>query len=486
MNAPPPPSEQKPPVALNPVLLWVSGGAFVLFVCFAFGLFILMTRTEPLAQQLVREARHFADDDWPRPSHFDPPVPGRFAQAIAPLLEELSWLPEVALSELTCPRSDPYIDIDDAESIDFEGDYEAEMEAFNDANEALVEQCRLVSRGEAPLETVPFECIEVLRQHRELLHRVLATTRVEMGGLPEHLGSLSRPDESEWQGGINLLARVAELAALETRVLLAEGRPEEAVDTCVDGLALSRELSLGAGMYGLRLSARSHDTLFLPCAAALEAAPLERQREAQHQLTRLSQGYPPLSTVLREESVYQQLSTYGDLLSPPAIDALPPGGQALLEEQGSYYYEPGEHPRLRPYAWRRNAAMFDAMVAVADLPAEQRRKAFSSIDVGRDLVLEEEAWHTADYSLEADALEPQRYQALALAAIVEVEIARARLGTWPQALSSQVEKSFLLSADTDFEAWLVPADGVLGVPELRLAAPVPPSPRPRYAGGGLR
>jgi hypothetical protein len=485
MNAPPPPSVHKPPVALNPVLLWVSGGAFVLFICFAFVLFILMTRTEPLSQRLVSEARRFDGDDWPRPSHFSPPAPGRFAQAISPLMEELSWIPELALSELICPRSDPYLDLDDSESIDFEDGYEAEMEAYNEANEALKEQCQLVSRGEAPLETVPFECIEVLRQHRELVHRVLAATRVETGGLPENLSSLSRPSEDEQQG-INLLARVAELAALETRVLLAEGRPEEAVDTCLDGLALSRELSLGAGMYGLRLSTKSHDTLFLPCAAALEAAPLERQREAQEQLARLRQGYQPLSIALREESVYQQLAIYGDLLSPPAIDALPPEGQALLGDPGSYYYEPGEYPRLRPYVWRRNAAMFEAMVAVADLPAGQRRKAFSSIDLEQDLVLKEQAWHAEDYSLQADELEPQRYQALALAAIVEVELARAQLGTWPEELSSLVAGSFFLSADTGFEAWLVPADGVLGVPELRLAAPVPPSPRPRYAGGGLR
>ncbi len=480
MNAPPPPPA--PPsasVPLNPVLLWVSGGALVLFICGAFVLFILMTRTEPLSQRLVREARSFDGDDWPRPSHFDPPVAGRFSQALTPLVPELEGIELLSPSELTCPRSES----DDEEEYDEA--FMAEMDAYTEADAALTEQCQWVSRGEAPLETAPYECLELLRKHRELLHQVLATTRVELGGLPESLGSLARPVD-EAPIGINLLRRVVELAALEIQVLRAEGRPEEAVDTCLDGLALSRELSLGAGVYGFELSAQSHELLFLPCAAALEAAPLERQREARVQLARLRQGYPPLSTLLREESVYQQLSAYGDLLAPPAVDALPSEAQALIDAGITYYYYgPGKYPRLRPYVWRRNAAMFEAMRAVADLPAEQRRKAFSSIELSQGLVLEDEAWRTEDYSRKADLLEPLRNQALALAAIVEVAIARAEQGTWPETLPPLVAGTFFLTADSAFEAWLVPAREVLGVPELLLTAP-PPAPRRRYAGGGLR
>ncbi|HEX8704578.1 MAG TPA: hypothetical protein VF815_37445 [Myxococcaceae bacterium] len=464
----------------NAVLLWVCGGAFVLFICGAFMLFILMTRTEPPSQRLVREARRFDGDDWPRPSHFDPPVPGRFAQAITPLVPELEAMDLLAPSELVCPRSEPF---DDEE--EYGEAFMAEMEAYSEAEEQLKEQCRLVTRGEAPLETVPYECLEVLRQHRELLHQVLATTRAEMGGLPESLGSLARPAYDELSN-LNLLKRMAELAALETQVLRAEGRPEEAVDTCLDGLALSRELSLGAGMFGLELAAQSHDTLFLPCAAALESAPLERQREAHGQLARLRQGYPPLSTLLREESVYQQLVSYSDLLSPPAIDALPAQAQAFVEEQNSYYYDEGKYPRLRPYVWRRNAAMFEEMMAVADLPAEQRRKAFSAIDLSRELVLADQGWRTEDYGRQADVLEPMRHQALALAAIVEAELAHAEHGTWPQTLSPTVAGTVSLTTEASAEAWLVPVPGVLDVPELRLTAPVPPSPRRRYAGGGLR
>lgn len=482
MNPPSPPPAQKPQVAWTPELLWVSGGALVLFIIGAFGLFLLMTRTEPLAQRLVREARHFHGDDWPRPSHHEPAVPGRFAEALAPLLPELELMPELAPSELTCPRGEDVV-YEDEESYAAD----AELFAHEQAREELEEQCLRVSRGEAPLDTAPWECLEQLRTHRELLHRVLAATRAQLGGLPEELGSLARPVDEE-PAGLTLLERVARLAALETQVLRAEGRPEEAVDTCLDGLALSRELSLGAGLYGLSMSARSHDVLFLPCAAALEAAPLERQRQALEQLARLRQGYPPLSVVLREESVYQQLFNYGELLSPPALDALPEPAQELLSGRDSYYYyrTPSASPRLQPYVWRRNAAMFDEMVAAADLPAAQRGRAFASIDVAQSLLLQEQAWRAQDYGAQAHAREDQRHQALALAAIVETHLARAEQGTWPEQLSPLVAGTLFLEADNSLEAWLVPSYAVSSVRELRLTArpPPPAPPRPRYAGGG--
>jgi hypothetical protein len=479
MNPPSPPPAQKPSVAWNPALLWVSGGALVLFIIGAFVLFLLMTRTEPLAQRLVREARSFHGDDWPRPSHHEPAVPGRFAEALTPLLPELELMPELAPNELTCPRGEDALHEDERYDVD------AELFAHEQARVELEEQCLLVSRGEAPLDTAPWECLEQLRTHRELLHRVLATTRAELGGLPEQLGSLARPAAEE-PVGLALLERVVRLAALETQVLRAEGRPEEAVDTCLDGLALSREMSLGAGMYGLSMSARCHDVLFLPCAAALEAAPLERQREALEQLARLRQGYPPLSVVLREESVYQQLFNYGELLSPPALDALPEQAQELVSHLDSYdyYRPPGTYPRLRPYVWRRNAAMFDELVAAADLPAEQRGRAFASIDVAQSLLLQEQAWRAQDYSQQAQPREDQHHQALALAAIVEAHLARAEQGTWPEQLSPLVAGTLFLEADNSLEAWLVPGDTVRGVPELRLTAQQPPPPRPRYAGGG--
>lgn len=478
MSPPPPPAAQKPPGVWNPVLLWVSGSALVLFIIGAFGLFLLLTRTHPLAQRLAREAWSFHGDDWPRPSHHEPAVPGRFAQALTPLLPELELLPDPAPHPLTCPRSDDALDGD-------EEYYDSELVAYMDAQENIEDLCLRVSRGEEPLEAAPWECLDRLRTHRELVHRVLATTRTEIGGLPEQLGNLARAsyDASE---SLHLLERVVELAALEIQVLRAEGRPEEAVDTCLDGLALSRELSLGAGMNGLELSAQSHDTLFLPCAAALEAAPLERQREALAQLARLRQGYPLLSAVLREESVYMQLGYHGELLSPPALNALPEQAQEFISDRDPVFFHKPLFisPRLQPYVWRTDVATFDEMVAVADLPLRQRDRAFASIDTAKSLMFQDTAVRAQDYSERARLRDGQRYQVLALTAIVEAHLARAELGTWPEQPLPLASGTFFLEADNSLEAWLVPGPEVSGVPELLLTARQPPLPPPRYAGGG--
>jgi hypothetical protein len=123
---------------------------------------------------------------------------------------------------------------------------------------------------------------------------------------------------------------------------------------------------------------------------------------------------------------------------------------------------------------------------VADLPAEQRRKAFSSIDTRQGTVPENLAWHAQDYSEQADELEPQHLQSLALTALVEVELARAEQGTWPEALPPALAGTFSLVADNSLEAWLVPLKPARELPELRLTAEPPPAPRPRYAGGVFR
>ncbi|MDY7232782.1 hypothetical protein [Hyalangium rubrum] len=472
MDASTPPS---PSAALNPTVLWVAAGSAVLFIFCAFSAFLLMTQTEPLSERLAREAQAIEGIAWPRPSHVTPAPPGTFAQALTPLLPALNALPELAPSL----RASPHLD---AES-------EGESEAYSDAYDALEEQCQAVSRGEAPLSAAPGACLEVLHKSRELLHRVLVATRVEVGGLPASMGGLARPADLLDPTRMNSLKRVVELAALETRVLGAEGRPEEAVDTCLDALALSRELSLGGGMYGRALSASCHEFLFQPCAQALDVAPRERQRLALEQLARLRQGFPPLSAVLREESVYEQLSAYGDLVSPPAFDLLPPQSQELVTPHDSWmfaYARSSRHPRLRPYEWRRNAALFDAMVAAADLPPEQRREAFLAIDENTGLLPGEHRWRAKDYHDQAETFAAQPLQALALAALVEVDLARAEQGAWPEVLSPELEAAFWLDPESDFEAWLVPRDARLGVEELRLTAGTAPSapPGPAYAGGG--
>jgi hypothetical protein len=456
-----PPAPEKPRPAPRDSLPWLlGGGALVLGVACVAGILFMMTDPGSLPERLAREINAFEGAPWPRPSHASHPTPGTFAEALGPLMPEFEEIPISWPEDGICPHVDTEL--------------EDELTAYDEAGEALTELCSRVAKGKAPLADLPMPCFVTLHESREVLHRVLAATRAEVGGLPAGLGSLSRPDSDEHYG-FGELGYAVELAGQEMRLLAAWGQTVEAVDTCMDALALSREMSLGGGLFGLRLADEYHDHLYLPCAEVLDVASVERKREALEQLARLRQGYAPLSAALREESVYRQLRTYGALLPPQVRDTLPEIARDLIDpEMDGVYFMNDENPRLRPYAWRRNVAIYDAMIAAADLPAAERRQRFRAIDTSGMRPWMGSLWSAQLVSEQLDALERHRIQALALAALVEVDLARAARGEWPAALPPELSQAVILEADSSGEAWLVPRSLAGDVPALRVTADAAP------------
>lgn len=397
----------------------IGCGVLIFIPLCAAGLFWWLMRTEPLIERLVREANAFEGAVHPRPAHVVPPVPGTFAQAVEPLLPELFKLPEPEPDTVPRPVEDD----------------EATSEAWSRAFTALGERCREVASGLAPLETMPPPCRREIEEGREIMRRVLAATHAEAGGLPAGAGSLSRDGSYEHPSAMHALGRVVQLAALESRMLLAAGHPEQAVDTCLDALALSRELGLGGGLHGGKLSASTQELAYRPCAAALGAAPVERKRQALDQLARLWEGLPPFSSLLREESVFHQLSTFGpDFFPLEVLPRLPPAGRTLITGRGGWFYYTSRigHPLLRKYLWRRNVSLFDAMARKADLPPDERRRAFTQLATDyAPLVHYPSAVSALKYHDELAALDAQRLQAAQLVALVQVDLARAEQGPHP-------------------------------------------------------
>ncbi len=447
------------PRAASRVPLWAIGGGVLLCILGCTGLlFWLMVRTGPLVERLIRESHAFEGAIHPRPAHVVPPISGTFAQAVEPLLSEGVELPEPELDSGARPSRDD----------------EAAWAAWSRAREALHEQCLDVASGKASLETSPPSCLQALEEGRELMRRLLVATHAESGGLPTGAGNLSWTSSFTEPSRVRALSRTVELAALESRGLLAEGRSEQAVDTCLDALALSRELSLGGGLHGGKLSATRHDLAYRPCAAALDAAPLERKRLALQQLARLQQGWPSFSSMLREESVFHQLATFGpDLFPTEALPRLPPAGRSLLRARGGWFYITSRlgHPLLRQYLWRRNVTLFDAMAAQADLPPAERQRAFARLD--NDYTLFggfPGAVSASAYHLELAPLELQRLQAAMLVALVRVDLARAEQGQWPDPLPDEAGLWLRLEVLGSQEARLAPRDAALMDQALLLTA----------------
>ena len=421
-------------------------------------LFWWLLRTGPLIERLVSESNAFEGAVHPRPARVIPPAPGTFAQAVQPLLPEIFKLPEPEPDTVSRPV----------------GSDEAASEAWSRAFTALHERCREVAAGLAPLETMPLPCRRELEEGREIMRRVLVATHAEKGGLPAGSGSLSRRDSYVHRSGMHALGRVVRLAALESRLLLAAGRPKQAVDTCLDALALSRELSLGGGLHGGKLSASTQELAYRPCADALDAAPVERKRQALEQLARLWEGLPPLSSLLREESVFHQLATFGpDFFPPEALSRLPPAGRKLIEHQGGWVFFTDRigHPLLRQYLWRRNASLFDAMARKADLPPADRRHAFARLDADHALLADYPgAARALEYHRELAALDAQRLLAAMLVALVQVDIARIEEGRWPATLPDTAAQQLRLEILSDQEARVIPGDAELEGHALRLTA----------------
>jgi hypothetical protein len=424
---------------MNRSLLTFASGVLILLVAGAGAFAWLSLRAGALGDQLVQQANEQVRATWPRPSHVDAPTPGSFGEALSVLMPE-------------------------AQRLHKSSDYDVlERE----------KACKLVELGTAPFERLAEPCRQLLESRRELLPRILAATRAETGGLPPGLTAFSDP-QHPFQKGRTALRHLPRLAGLEIRRLLSEGQPGAAVDTCMDALALSREFALGGAFTGMLLSSQSIEHLYQPCASALDTAPGQRKRQALGQLARLRQGFPPLSSVLQSDSVLTQLSYYGSLLSKEQLAALEPAAAALARDALDQTVLPG--PRvLARHHWRTSVRFLDALVAAADLPPNERQKAFARIDLALSNrwfdVPPEEAAQLHELALKAD----RRGLLLeALSTLVQVDLERSEQGRWPAALPSGAVPPLALETSSPTEAHLKPSDPTLDGYALRLTADSPP------------
>lgn len=429
-------------------LIPVAGGMLALLLVCAGSLAYLQLRTGPLEERLVREVNALAQARYARPSHVQPPSPGTFARHLEPLLEDVLHL------------------------------YQERQKSGTGPDSTLGQHCRDVADGKLPTSSLPSACGETLERARPLLERVLAATHAEFGGLPERLGVLAPVTHARANGKFALMY-VVNLAALDTRLKLAQGLPQAALDTCLDALALSRELELGGGMEGQLLSATGHGVLYRPCADALDAAPTERKRLAIAQLVKLAEGFAPFSMSLRHESALVQLVYFRGLLSDEALAALPPHSEDCvpLELRDEEAIDDGPLGSRR--AWWTLVEGFDALTAAADLPTPARRRAFALLEASE----EEERLgsihgpHIATYGEYAERLDLRRLQHDALITLAEVDLARAERGHWPESPPHHKDSSFVLETLGPSEARLQPCARAHSAQGLRVTADVPPTAR---------
>ncbi|QSQ11061.1 hypothetical protein [Myxococcus landrumensis] len=432
-------------------LVTIAGGVLLALVIGAVGLAFMMLRTGPLEERLVREVRVLTETRYTRPAHVSPPAPGTFAQRLQPLLDPVLRL------------------------------YQERPKASGAPDSPQSQPCRDVADGKLPVTSLPTGCGEALERARPLMEQVLAATHAEVGGLPEGMGALAPLTPARANGKFALMY-VVHLAALETRMKLSQGEASAALDTCLDALALSRELELGGGMEGQLLAATGHGVLYRPCADALDTAPLERKRRALTQLARLAEGFAPFSQTLRHESVFIQLVHFGDHLSEEALASLPPGSRDLVPEELRALASPSAPPLMERRLWWKLVEGFDALTASADLPTGARRRAFALLEAQAeedDVPLDSlHGPDVATYGEYAERLDLRKLQHNALIALAEVDVARAERGQWPETAPRHKDSSFVLEALGPTEARLEPCSRAYASQGLRVTADPPSTARP--------
>lgn len=425
-------------------LVTVAGGVFAVLLACAGGLAYVKLRTGPLEARLVREVNELTQARYARPSHAHPPRPGTFARHLEPLLDDVLHL------------------------------YQERQKSGTGPDSTLGQSCRDVADGKLPTSALSSACAETLERARPLLEQVLAATHAEVGGLPRSLGVLAPFTQARANGRFALMY-VVNLAALDTRLKLAEGRPLAALDTCLDALALSRELELGGGMEGQLLSATGHGVLYRPCADALDAAPTERKRLAISQLVKLAEGFAPFSMTLRHESALVQLVHFRGLLSDEALAALPSGSQDCVPPELRDAEASDDGPLAARRAWWTLVEGFDALTTAADLPTPARRRAFALMEASEE---EEQLGsihgpHVATYGEYAERLDLRKLQHDALITLAEVDLARAERGHWPESPPRHKDSSFVLETLGPTEARLQPCSRAHAAHGLRVTADPP-------------
>ncbi len=415
--------------ALLPVVVGV--------VAVALALVAWRADTSGLRRRLLEDVRTMARARYPRPVHAGPVLQGSFGQRAAE--------PWTALAGRQAVSTD-------------------------------VEFCRAVREAETPLEKAPPSCLRELALGATALKGLLQATHAERGGPPAGLGALDGPLPVDSPRTFVTAGYAARMAGLSVQVELASGQTEAAVSTCLDLLALARDTSLGTALEGRLAALTVSEVAFLPCARALDAAPVACKRRAALALNTIAEGTPTLAETLREWSVRVRAQRFAPSLSTPVLKTLPEAVQAwAAEAPAPPARSPGEALALGN-AWHALGRRLDAVVEAASLPfpeAEARLSALSTQEEPAFAPLGRRDFPDLGSVAQGDAR--VRAELLLLRRAAEVDALRAETGAWPRpealpgALRSTAAAPLSLE-DKGPEAILTDASAPRGGLELHLHA----------------
>lgn len=232
--------------------------------------------------------------------------------------------------------------------------------------------CRAAADAASAL---PKRCAEELERGRPALARLRAARAGAAASPLDGFDVLADPKapgrERSWLG----LQHGARLAAWEIASLVRAGKPDEAVPVCLDALRFGRDAMTFTGFMGATVGSAIETLVLGPCARALDLSATPGKAKACAELAQVRLTLPRFSAAVAHEEVAQMLSSVGPLLDAPHRAALPAEAQAVVKRQPEI--DPAVERTLRE-TWPRFLGLWDAMIGAADLPPEERTRAFAA------------------------------------------------------------------------------------------------------------
>lgn len=348
--------------------LTVLGLLVVAIVALAACVVAAATRTGDLQDELVAEANALEADDVARPTHVDPPLPTTFGEAALPAFDAL----QVAFLAL-------------------DGESKADQQSTKD-----------VMLGKRPITEIPASTARVLSGSGDAVRILLrATHAARARGAPGMHTTFNVSANPLSDDGMLRILAGTKLATLEVRTHLAKGETAEALDECVDTLAVGRDASWEQGILGAMIGTAIVFDAAGACADAFDAATPAAGRDALARVSRVRAGWAPLSRAARQEAAWRELVAFGFVISPsrrkklPAdanevIDAFPLSEHALTWSSatstfgGAAVHSTSALPAFTGelyarWTWRGAHRRDEETVKVADLPRAARDAALTTL-----------------------------------------------------------------------------------------------------------
>lgn len=295
-----------------------------------------------LRDGLVADVLAVDQASWARPSHVPSPTPGTFGDAaevtVAWLLHGIEPLApaEVLLANPPAPAPPPSSRCDDFVK-----------DGFAD---------RSISLG----------CIEESAARARQLAPLLEATHAAAAGLPP---SLRGTDPSLTLPRSRAMFMALRDLEIEARVALASRRPGGALATCVDRLALVRDLTWGGLLLEDTIGQTSIAQVLTTCSVAADRVSLDRRALADA-LEAVQEGMPPFVHIARRETALIEVRAWGVELGEDERERLPPSFRDEVR--------PSDASRDDWAAFRAHWKAAEAAMSLAS--AEERRLQMVDLD----------------------------------------------------------------------------------------------------------